>query len=192
MIYARYRECLGTSGACAHEYGVEAAGKQIVDGKRTAYGGVEMEQDSEILYFFDFASDNFFWESVFRYAEHQYSSRLGLHLEYLHTESLARKIACDSESGRSAADYGHCAARFLRYSLVGKSGLSVEVGYEALEFSNIYMLAFFGKHTVALALAFMAAYASAYSRQIAARVDYFHSVAKVSFGKFGNPVGYVV
>ena len=70
--------------------------------------------------------------------------------------------------------------------------ISVEVGYEALEFTNIDMAAFLCEHTIALALTFVAAYASAHCRQIAARVDYFHCVSEVAFGEFGNPVGDVI
>ena len=104
MIYAGDVKFFRLSGAGTYEYGVEAFGEKVVDRKVAAYGGVKVECHPEVLYFLYFAAHHLFGQAVFRYAEHQYSARLRLHLENLYGKSLSRQVAGDCKAGRTAAD----------------------------------------------------------------------------------------
>ena len=127
MCDSRDVQALGNTGACTHEYGVEAAGEQIVDCQFLAHGRRHVEYYAEILDFLDFVAHDIFRKPVFGDAEHQYAARLWLHLEDFHGKAPAGQVACDGESGRSAADDGHAAARLLGQTLVRERGLGVEV-----------------------------------------------------------------
>ena len=192
MIDAGDGETLGHTRAGAHEDGVEAAAEKVVDSEVLAHGGVEVEDHAEILYLLDLAAHHLFGQAVLGDAVHEHATRLRLHLENLHGETLAREVAGYGEAGRPAAYHGDAATRLLGYGLVCKTGVGVEVGHEALELAYVDVRAFLGQHAVAFALALVAAYAAAHSGEVAAAVYYLHGVSEVAFCQLGNPVGDVV
>ena len=105
---------------------------------------------------------------------------------------MAGKVAGYGKPGRAAADHCHCSSAGLRDSFVGKPGIPIKIGHKAFELSDIDMCALFAKDTIALALALVATYSAAYGRQIAAAVYDAHCITEIAFGKFGDPIRYIV
>ena len=167
-------ELFGTAGAGAHEDGVEAFGKQVVDGVIASDGGLEMKFHAEIFDFLNLAAHHFLGQTIFWYAEHQHTARLGLHLENLHAVTFAREVAGNGQSGGSAAYDGYGASGLFRNGFVGETCLAVKVGHETFEFADVDVLAGLAEHTRALALTLMTTHAATHGREVAARVDDSH------------------
>ena len=85
-------------------------------------------------------------------------------------------------AGRAAADDGHTTFCFTADRLRQEAAVQGHVRYEAFEFADFDVFAFFAEDAVAFALLFSRTDAAADSRQITAVIDVFSSGAEIAQG----------
>ena len=100
-VATRNLKLLRTARTCTHKYSVKALGEEVVDGIILADSSVAVDDNTQFLHLLNLSAHNIFRQTILWNTKHEHATGFRFHLENLHIESLTRKIACDSESGRT-------------------------------------------------------------------------------------------